>query len=165
MTTELPFERGPFLLCAITCEKVLEEKDGVKSAIRMIDRITRTVVGPSPPKEMEPFERDLNLLIRLKSGSARGAYPLEVRLVKPSGESPPPLLQTVYFEGEEDRGIDIVANMRIKFDLTGVYWFHVYLDGVRLTQIPLRIIYMPQFRQIHGPSGGPPPDQGPPGDS
>lgn len=152
-------------MCAITCEKVLEEKDGVKSAIRMVDRITRAVIGPSPPKEMEPFDRELTLLIRLKSGSARGAYPLEVRLVKPSGESPPPLLQTVYFEGEEDRGIDIVANMRIKFDLTGVYWFHVYLDGVRLTQIPLRIIYMPQFRQIHGPSGGPPPDQGPPGDS
>lgn len=165
MTTEPPFERGPFLLCAITCEKVLEEKDGVKSAIRMVDRITRAVIGPSPPKEMEPFDRELTLLIRLKSGSARGAYPLEVRLVKPSGESPPPLLQTVYFEGEEDRGIDIVANMRIKFDMTGVYWFHVYLDGVRLTQIPLRIIYMPQFRQIHASSGGPPPDQGPPGGS
>ena len=162
MTTELPFDRGPFLVCAITCEKVLEEKDGVKSAIRMIDRITRTVVGPSPPKEMEPFERELTLLIRLKSGSARGTYPLEIRLVKPSGESPPPLLQNVYFEGEEDRGLDIVANMRVKFDLTGVYWFHVYLDGVRLTQVPLRIIYMPQVRQIHGPSGGPPPAQEPP---
>ena len=165
MTTGLPFERGPFLLCALTCEKVLEEKDGVKSAIRMVDRITRTAVGPSPPREVEPFEHDLTLLIKLKSGSARGAHDLEVRLVKPSGESPPPLMQTVYFEGEEDRGIDIVANMRIKFDLTGVYWFHVYLDGVRLTQIPVRIIYMPQIRQIRGPSGGPPPDQGPPGGS
>jgi len=162
MTKELSFERGPFLSCAIICERVLEEKDGVKSAIRIIDRITRAVVSPNPPTEMEPFERDMTLLIRLKSGSARGAYPLEVRLVKPSGESPRPLMQTVYFEGEEDRGLDIVANMRIKFDFTGVYWFHIYLDGARLTQVPVRIIYMPQFRQTPGPSGGQPPAPEPP---
>jgi hypothetical protein len=71
-------------------------------------------------------------------------------------------MQNVYFEGEEDRGLDIVANMRIKFDLTGVHWLHVYLDGVRLTQVPIRIIYMPQVRQTPGQSGGPPPTQEPP---
>jgi hypothetical protein len=158
----LPFERGPYLLAALICEKVLEEKDGVKSAIRIIDRITRTEVGPSPPREMEPFKQDLTLLVKLKSGEARGSYPLEIRLVKPSGESPTPLTQTIYFEGEEDRGIDVLANMKITFDLTGVYWFHIYLSEVRLTQIPLRIIYLPQVRQIPGPGGRPPPAQEPP---
>ena len=150
MTTALPFERGPYLLVACLCEKVLEEKDGVKSAIRIIDRVTHTVVSPSPPDEMEPFDYELTLLIKLKSGYARGPYPLEVRLVKPSGESPVPMMQTVNFEGEEDRGIDVVGHMRIKFDMTGLYWFQISLGEVRLTQIPLRIIYLPQVRQVPG---------------
>lgn len=156
MTTALPFDKGPYLLAAFICEKVLEEKDGVKSAIRIVDRVTHTVVGPSPPKEMEAFDYDLTLFIRMKSGSARGAYTLEIRMVKPSGESPSPVMQTVHFEGEDDRGIDVVVGMRIKFDMTGVYWFQVKLGEVRLTQIPLRIIYLPQVRTIPGTDGPPP---------
>lgn len=155
MAKEIPFKDGPYLSAAIICEKVLEEKNGVKSAIRIIDRLERAAVGPSPPKEMEAFEHELTLLIRMKSGMARGPYTLEIRLVKPSGESPGPMTQVVHFEGEEDRGIDIVGHMMIKFDMTGIYWFHVFLDDVRLTQIPLRVIYLPQIRQIRGPSGPP----------
>lgn len=150
MTTALPFEHGPYLLAAFICEKVLEEKDGVKSAIRIIDRVTHTVVGPSPPEKMEPFDYHLTLLIKLKSGYARGVYPIQVRLVKPSGESPTPLAQNVLFEGEEDRGVDIVGSMTIKFDQTGIYWFHIYLGDVRLTQIPFRVNYVPQVKQIPG---------------
>lgn len=165
MATNIPFEHGPYLLAAFLCEKVLEERDGVKSAIRIIDRVTRTAIGPSPPETMEPFDYDTTLLIKLKSGWARGPFALQVRLAKPSGESAAPLQQTVYFEGEEDRGIDVVVNMRIKFEMTGIYWFQVYLREVCLTQIPLRVIYMPQVRQIRGPSGGLPPAQEPPSDS
>lgn len=157
MATAQPFERGPYLSAALLCEKVLVEQDGVKSAVRIIDRLTRTAEGPSPPQQMEPFEYELTLLIKLKSGSARGVYPLQVRLVKPSGESPTPLTQNILFEGEDDRGVDIVGNMKIRFDQTGVYWFQIYFGEVRLTQVPFRVIYMPQVRQIRDPGGGPPP--------
>lgn len=152
-------KQGPFLSAVLICEKVLEEKDGLKSAIRIVDRVTRTAIGPSPPEEMEPFDWDGALLIRLKSGWARGSYPVRVNLVKPSGESTMPIQHTVFFEGEEDRGVDIVANMRVRFDLTGIYWFKVYLKDSLLTQIPLRVIYMPQVMQVPGPTSGPPPTQ------
>lgn len=155
-------EQGPFLSAALICEKVLEEKDGVKSAVRIIDRVTRTVVGPSPPEEMEPFDYKATLLIRLKSGWARGSYSVRLNLVKPSGESPMRTQHTVYFEGEEDRGIDIVGKMAIRFDQTGIYWFKIYLGDTLLTQIPLRVIYMPQVRQIPGLPGSSPPAQEPP---
>ena len=62
--------RGPYLSAAFLCEKVLEEKDGVKSAIRIIDRVTRTAVGPNPPMEMEPFQYNIVLLLKFKSGLA-----------------------------------------------------------------------------------------------
>ena len=162
MTTSQRFERGPFLSAALLCEKVLVEQDGVKSAIRIVDRVTRTAVGPSPPDEMEPFDYDVTLLLKLKSGSARGVFPIEVRLLKPSGESPTPLRQNVLFEGEEDRGVDIVGNIKIRFDQSGIYWFAIYLGGNCLTQIPFRVIYIPQVMQIRGPREGPPPPQEPP---
>src|SRR3990170_8691247 len=108
MTTAMPFREGPYLSAALICEKVLEEPGGVKSAIRIIDRVTRTVEAPSPPDQMEAFDYEMTLLVRLKSGLARGVFPLQVRLIKPSGESPTPLTRNVLFEGEEDRGVDIV---------------------------------------------------------
>ena len=149
----LPFEDGPFLSVACICEKVLVEQDGVKSVIRVIDRLIHTVAGPQPPEDLEPFEHDMTLLIKLKSGSARGVYPIEVRLIKPSGESPPPFSQSVMFEGEEDRGVDIIMRMKIIFDMAGVYWFEIDLKGTRLTRLPFRVVYMPQVMQIGGPSG------------
>ncbi len=152
------FERGPYLSAALICEKVLTEQDGAKSAIRIIDRVTRTVVGPSLPEQMEPFDYQLAMLVRLKSGWARGPHTLRVNLIKPSGESPPSMEQTLIFEGEEDRGVDVVANLAIKFDLPGIYWFEIYLNEVRLTRVPLRIIYLPQvMRTPPGPGGGPSP--------
>jgi hypothetical protein len=144
------FERGPYLSAALLCERVLEEKDGVKSAIRIIDRITRTQIGPNPSMDMEPFDYNVTLLIKFKSGWARGVYPVKIQIAKPSGELVPEITNSVLFEGEEDRGIDIVGNIVIKLDQTGIYWIHVYLNDLKITQIPLRVTYMPQVRQVRG---------------
>lgn len=146
MVTNLKqFEQGPYLSAAILCEKVLVEKDGVKSAIRIIDSINRLEVGLRPPDEMAPFEHELVLLLKFKSGRARGVYAVKIQPAKPSGELMQPVIHNVLFEGEEDRGVDIVAHMVFKFDKTGIYWVHVYLNDVHITQIPLRLAYIPQF--------------------
>lgn len=150
--------RGPYLSAAFLCEKVLEEKDGVKSAIRIVDRVSHTVACPEPPTKMPPLRYPLCLYIRLKSGAARGPMPLRITLVKPSGESHAPMEFTLVFEGEEDRGVDVVGNMQIEFEMPGIYWFQVELDGKPLTQIPLRIIYVPQrIMRTAGLGGEPPP--------
>ena len=146
---------GPYLAAALLCEKVLDEKDGVKSAIRIIDRITHTATGPSPPTEMESFEYDLCLLLKFKSGRARGVHTVKVQPAKPSGEFTEPLIHNVLFEGEEDRGVDIIAQMHFIFEQTGIYWLYVYLNDVQMTQIPLRVIYIPQIRQLPGAGGNP----------
>ena len=151
-----PFSGGPFLEAAFLCEKVLQELDGVKSAIRIIDRVTRQ----APSMEMEPFEYELTLFIRLKSGSARGAMTLNIRLIKPSGESPNPAMSTILFEGEDDRGADVVVATKMRIDQVGLYWFVISLRDVELTRIPLRIIYLPVLTQTL-PGGANPPPAGP----
>jgi len=144
------FERGPYLSAALLCEKVLVEQDGVKSAIRIVDRINRTAAGPSPPSEMEPFDYDIVLLLRFKSGWARGVHIVKVQAAKPSGELMPEVINSVLFEGEEDRGVDIVGHMKLKLEQTGIYWIHIYLNDIRVTQIPFRVTYIPQVRQVRG---------------
>lgn len=140
----IPFEGGPYLQAAMLCEQVLLETDGIKSAIRIIDRVTRTSVGTDPPREMEPFPESYKLLLKLKSGEARGLMPLELRLERPDGTATAPVEQTVYFEGDDDRGVDIVADMRIEFTVAGLYWIDVRLEGIRITRVPLRVIYLRQ---------------------
>lgn len=143
----MPFERGPYLSAAFLCEKVLVEQDGVKSAIRIFDRTTHGVAGPSPPQQMEPFNYNLFLFLRFKSGEARGPMQLRITLIRPSGESPPPRIQQIYFEGEDDRGVDIVARMLIQVTMPGVHWFLVELDDQVVTKIPWRVICTPTITQ------------------
>ena len=152
----MPFDSGPYLSAAIICEKVLSEADGVKSAIRIIDRINHSPAVAQTSAAMQPFDLQLSLLIKFKSGSARGPMSLEVRFSQPSGESPTPVQQIVNFEGEDDRGVDIVAGLRLKVAQAGLHWFDVYLEGERVTRVPLRVVYLPQLARPSGPADGPP---------
>lgn len=151
------FEHGPFILAASLCERVLEEKDGVKSAIRMIDQLNRAYFGPTPPAQMEAFQQQLALLIRLKAGAARGNYQVSVRVRKPSNAesaTEPLIIQPVHFPGPDDAGIDIVANLILGIDEAGPWWFDVYLNETRAVCIPMRIVYFPQpTRQSGLPPG------------
>ncbi|HSW57403.1 MAG TPA: hypothetical protein VLH15_03295 [Dehalococcoidales bacterium] len=150
MTTEYPKTTGPYFSAALICEKVLTEVDGSKSAIRIIDRLNRQIHGQM---EMQPFEYPLTILIRFKSGSARGTMTLQIQVAKPSFESTPPIQIPVLFEGDEDRGVDVVLNLNMKFEHTGIYWFEVRLDNIFVTKIPLRIVYMPLIMQPQAGGG------------
>ena len=150
-----PFNQGPHLAAAFLCEKVLREADGVVSAIRIVDRVNHTVVGPNPPEEMEPFDYEFTLFISFKAGSARGPMALEIRAQKPSGTSSSPFRQTVNFEGDDERGVNVIGSLKLRLDMAGLHWFDVFLDGHRVTRIPLRVVYLPQITQAANPGRGP----------
>ena len=114
MTTERKFDTGPFLTAAFFCEKLLQEADGVKSAIRIVDRVIIQAEGPQPPNEMPTFNLQTNLFLQFKSGAERGPLQLEVRMVKPSFDSKAILANTIMFEGEDDRGTDVACYMNLK---------------------------------------------------
>jgi hypothetical protein len=138
----MSWERGPYLQLAIFCERVLHEQDGVVSLIRVIDRVTHTVRGKNPPTDLPPFEFEMFAVISLKPGEARGRHEVRIERELPNGvrdpASIPPL--TVQLEGEE-RGANIVMNLRTKFEHEGLHWFHVYFDGELMTKMPLRVLY------------------------
>ena len=153
MNRAMGFDQGPYLLAAFLCERVLNETDGVQSAIRIVDRFTHSVVVDTHNVPMEPFNHPITFFLLLKAGVASGSYNLRITLVKPSGDSPEPFQQPIYFEGDEDRGVALSLGMVLRLEMPGIHWFDVHLDDVRLTRVPFRVIYMPQVKQTHGQRG------------
>jgi hypothetical protein len=136
------FSTGPYLQMAFFCEKVLEEKDGVSSAIRIVDRITHTATGPEPPGQMPPVPIALTAMISFKSGSARGRHILRVIPETPSGLRLAEISLPVQLEGD-DRGMQATMNIRLQAEQEGLYWFDVFFDDVLVTRMPLRVVYQP----------------------
>lgn len=128
---------------AVLCEKVLQEKDGVLSIIRVIDRLVIGATGADVPAEMPHGQANMTMVIMLKSGDARGRHNLSVSPELPSGGRLPKNQLPVLFEGE-DRGINAVINMNLAITEEGLYWFDIILDENQiLTRVPLRVLYQP----------------------
>ncbi len=133
---------GPYLVAAVICEKILQEKDETISVIRMVDRFNVTVNALGSPENLPPIPINLGLLISLKSGEARGIYTVKLRIVSPSGlQTLPDQLLPVLFEGGEDRGANLILNLNMVIDQEGVYWFGIFLEETLLTRVPLRVVY------------------------
>jgi hypothetical protein len=132
---------GPYVATAVFCERVLTERDGVPSLIRVVDRFTLAVPpGQKPP----PFQVFASII--LKAGFMRGRYTLTIKHRPPSGNIAPDLVVPVLFEGE-DRGVGINAQMNFAALEEGLHWFDLVLEGQTLTSMPLRVIHLPAQMQ------------------
>lgn len=150
MTTQVrnPFERGPYVQLAVFCERVLREADGVLSLVRVVDVITHTERGPNPPEEMPEFHFPLNLIITLKSGTARGRHDITITPEQPSGETLNPVSFSINMEGE-GKGVNVHSRIDIAYRLEGLYWFSILFDGQVITRIPLEVRYS---KMVTGPA-------------
>jgi len=133
----MPTEGGPYLSIATLCERALQETDGVISLIRVVDRWT--VNGPT--EEMPDTAIQATIVVTLKSGFHRGAGRLTITPITPREVKLQAMDVPVHFEGDEDRGINVVAPMMFPVTEPGIYWFTIELDGQILSRIPLRVIY------------------------
>lgn len=136
----MPFERGPYLTNATFCEQVIEDKSGVLSLIRLVDRIEVTRGGPEVPDEMPPYALDWFLVITLKSGDARGTHSVKIEPTLPSGEKLSPVTLSAHLEGG-NRGMNLISRINMELRMPGVYWFKVYIGDEFVTQVPIEVIY------------------------
>lgn len=148
MTTP-PFERGPYLIAAVICERVLLEEDGTNSLIRVIDRLTVEARGDEAPEEMPPVTREFNMFIAVKSGDARGPVQVRITITEPSGiERNEPLIdRTIQLEGGV-RGQNLRLQLNMRFTSAGPYWINTYLDDQLATRTPFEIHYLRTRGQI-----------------
>ena len=143
---------GPFVQAAFLCERVLQEQDGVISIIRIVDRFTTIVHGPQAPESMPSLPLNATLFICLKSGFVRGRHDIEVEIFGPSGQPVPPgkLSVPTLFEGDADRGVNLILPFGFMPKEEGLYWFDIRFEKRTLTRVPLRLVFQPL------PTSGPP---------
>jgi hypothetical protein len=133
----MPTEGGPYLSAALLCEKSLQETDGVISLIRIVDRWT--VSGPS--EDMPQTAIQATMAVMLKSGFHRGPGRLTITPITPRDARLPATEIPIHFEGDEDRGVNVVIPMAFPVQEPGVYWFAIAVDDLIVSHIPLRVIY------------------------
>ena len=139
MSDLLSEQQGPYLATAVFCEKVLEEKTGVLSIIRIIDRINLSA-GSEAPENMPEFPLQLTAVVSLKAGFLRGKYSVTVKPRTPSGQELPSVVLPILLEGD-DRGTNLVLKLAFNVKEEGLYWFDVLIEDKLLTRMPMRILY------------------------
>lgn len=149
-------EAAPLLSFACFCERVLQEKDGVLSLIRVID----TVFIPAlETKEKPDALHTLTLVVGFKSGGFKGEFTAKLSVVSPNGEKLPDFSFPMKLEGGK-HGANMIVNAGFAFREEGTYWFELYCNDNPVTRIPLDILVSPAPRmaeasQIPQPQGKP----------
>jgi len=128
-------ERARPLVSAFLCERVLTEKDGVQSYVRVVDSFIAQLAPTARSRGLFP----VFLAIILKSGEAKGKYSLTVRMNAPSGKviSLGDEIPAVLTGGEH--GVNVNVQMLIDVEEEGLYGIDVLIDGEVLTRVPFRV--------------------------
>jgi hypothetical protein len=133
----MPTNTKPLVQVACICEKVLQDKDNVLSAIRIVDSFTVREPLPSSSAQFESGV-DVTVLLALKSGDLVGDYEILVQLRYPSGRTKDVPSFPMSFKGGPS-GSTLTAQLRVEVKEYGLYYFDVIWQDEVLTSIPFVI--------------------------
>ena len=129
----------PLVSVATCCEKVLVERDGVTSAIRIVDTF---YVPESPTGEgiAQHVAVPVSVLIVLKSGDVVGESDISLQLNAPDGTviAFPDRFPLLLTGGEQ--GANINVNFLLPAQKPGLYWLEVLWGVDVLTKIPIKLV-------------------------
>jgi len=134
-------EKLPYINAALLCERIIQEKEGTLSAIRIIDRLEFGLLTNNPELEklnVRPAV-PISALIAIKSGPVTGKFNLNIDGVKPSGKTKHLLTLPFELKGEHE-GQNFIVNIMQGTEEEGLHWFEIRLDETLLTKIPLMLV-------------------------
>jgi hypothetical protein len=146
----------PFVAAACFCEQILQEADGVMSAIRIVDTYTIEQIpgtGQAAPEGPSGLVQ-IRGLISLKSGNVIGTGRVGLVMHKVTGEkvalSPQDGWEAVMKGGEH--GFNVKLDFLLGVKNFGLMWFDVTWNGEVLTRIPLMLKQMERSQITNVPS-------------
>jgi hypothetical protein len=141
LSGELGFDTGPFVSVVAFCERVLEEKDGTISAIRIIDQFNFQGQGPDAPDAIPEGGLPVTLLVALKAGKARGGQRVQIFLERPDGTTLDGPEISVNFSPGESGGVNLILPMALPIVSAGLYWANVHVNGRLMSRAPMNVTY------------------------
>jgi hypothetical protein len=136
---EMNNKQRPYLTAALLCEKILEERNGTLSAIRIIDRVgyQKITLLDDSAQNTRPIVH-LWALISLKSGPVTGEHAVKIIAENPNRKRTELFDFSITLAGG-DQGQNFALNLILGADVDGLYWFDVLFDDDVLTRIPITI--------------------------
>jgi hypothetical protein len=137
----------PYVTAALLCERVLQEKDGSLTLVRIAEKLQYRLdmFGPDMPKSVKPMI-PIQGLISIKSGPVTGDHVIKISVEKPGSkpgsERKDAFTQPVTLLGG-DQGQNIILNIGLGVESDGLYWLDVIFDEEVLTRIPLMVTALP----------------------
>ncbi len=122
---------------AIFCERVLDEKDGMLSAIRIMDGVTVQIPAELPPDFQIPVEASVVILVR--GGPSPAEYDVRLGYETPSGKRVRPQVGHHLVIPENKVGGNVIVHARFAAEEEGLHWFFVYLNDRTSAKIPLLV--------------------------
>jgi hypothetical protein len=127
----------PYLSAAFLCEKLLQEKDNVASAIRMVDVFNVHIPSNLPADAVPQIVLILFAAFKAPDGPG-GTYRVTVRLYSPSGNEirgKEPASFSVVLNSEQ-LGANLIMNVALAATEFGKFAFHVLVDDEEITRVP-----------------------------
>ena len=141
MPGELGFDTGPFVAAATFCERVLDEKDGSLSIIRMVNQLEIHAEGPEVPDDLPEGVITPTLFVAMRAGEARGSHTFQVTIESPDGSHKDSPESSVTFPGGPEGTVNLIIPMKIPVVSAGLYWVDIKLNKRLMTRVPLRVVY------------------------
>jgi len=131
----------PYLSAAFLCEKVLQEKDEVLTAVRIVDTFYVSI-PKNVPADAAPAIQITALLAFKKATPGTGGekHQALLRLRSPSGQVRELTTFDVIFKPEELSGWNAVINMGFGVKEFGQFFLDVLIDGEFTTCIRFRLL-------------------------
>lgn len=133
---------GPFLAAAVFCQNILEDSQKNMSVIGITDGFDFKIPPKAPetfPSKENPLVIPLSMFLSFKTGNSPGKHTLKLVVEQPNSKRAELLQQEIDLTTEIHGGCNIRTHLDLGLYSGGVFWFDVYLDGKRLTRMPLRI--------------------------
>lgn len=133
---------GPYVQAALLCERVVQEKAGRVTIVRLLDRVVVRAVTNAGPSQIPTTIVQCHAVVILKTGSRPGKYKLRLVLTSPSKKRLREFSVDINLPAEEDQGVNIVMPIEFPAEEEGVYWFEVKLNDEEspLTKTSLRLV-------------------------
>ena len=132
----------PYLKLGAICERVLEEKDGVLSLIRIVDIFMITITGKEPPDQLLHGVKLLTIIMGWVGGL--GSHEAAFNIISPGGETQRSPQSWSFTLDAINRGHNIIVTLPVRIAKEGVYWIEFILNDQVKSRIPFQVLYKRQ---------------------
>lgn len=127
----------------ILCERVLNEKDGVLSVVRIVDTYEIAKEGLPPEGERGPIMMHILIMVKLVPSQGETNHSIQLRIIRPNGEiadiGAPTSAVTPPGQSDASVGLNVIVPLGVIPKRMGLHYVECLLDGQAAARMPFTL--------------------------